>query len=137
MRQRRILVLHSGGMDSTVCLYAAHEAGHEVVSLGIDYGQRLAIEMMFAERHCARLGIRREVVQVHWNKPERDIPLNRAIDAMPASVSPRIPTRPQYCLPGYRLGPCCWPRGRRSADRTKLRRLLRLSRLYERVLRGI
>jgi 7-cyano-7-deazaguanine synthase len=94
MRQRRILVLHSGGMDSTVCLYAAHEAGHEVVSLGIDYGQRLAIEMMFAERHCAHLGIRREVVQVHWNKPERDIPLNRAINAMPASVSPAfLPSR--------------------------------------------
>ena len=75
--RRRVLVLHSGGMDSTVCLFAAHQVGHEVISLGIDYGQRLAIEMMFAERHCAQLGIRREVVRVQWNKPERDIPLGR------------------------------------------------------------
>lgn len=62
--RRRILVLHSGGMDSTVCLYAAHRAGYEVISLGIDYGQRLRVEMMFAEKHCATLGVRRDVIQV-------------------------------------------------------------------------
>jgi 7-cyano-7-deazaguanine synthase len=92
--RRRILVLHSGGMDSTVCLYAAHQAGHEVVSLGVDYGQRLAVEMMFAERHCAHLGVRREVVRVQWNKPDRDIPLDRGTDEMRASVSPAfLPSR--------------------------------------------
>lgn len=85
--RRRILVLHSGGMDSTVCLYAAHEAGHEVIGLGIDYGQRLAVEMMFAEWHCTKLGVRREVVRVQWNKPDRDIPLDREIDEMRASIS--------------------------------------------------
>jgi 7-cyano-7-deazaguanine synthase len=88
------MVLHSGGMDSTVCLYAAHRAGHEVISLGIDYGQRLGVEMMFAERHCAQLGVRREVVRIHWNKPEREIPLDRAVDEMRASISPAfLPSR--------------------------------------------
>lgn len=92
--RRRILVLHSGGMDSTVCLYAAHRAGHEVISLGIDYGQRLSVEMTFADQHCAALGLRREVIRVHWQKPDRDIPLDRNVDDMRASVSPAfLPSR--------------------------------------------
>ena len=91
---RRILVLHSGGMDSTVCLYDAHRAGHEVISLGVDYGQRLGVEMMFAARHCEALGVRREVVQVNWRKPDRDIPLDRPVDEMKRSVSPAfLPAR--------------------------------------------
>jgi len=84
---KRILVLHSGGMDSTVCLYAAHAAGHEVVSLGIDYGQRLGVEMMFAERQCQELGVRREVVRVSWAKPDREIPLKRDVREMRETVS--------------------------------------------------
>ncbi|HEU0134428.1 MAG TPA: 7-cyano-7-deazaguanine synthase, partial [Allosphingosinicella sp.] len=36
---KRVLVLHSGGMDSTTCLYKAHAEGSEVFSLGLDYGQ--------------------------------------------------------------------------------------------------
>lgn len=84
----RVLVLHSGGMDSTTCLFLAHRGGAEVISLGIDYGQRLAVELMFAERQCATLGIKREVVKVAWHKPERVIPLDRSIDEMSATVSP-------------------------------------------------
>lgn len=84
----RVLVLHSGGMDSTTCLYRAHRAGAEVLSLGVDYGQRLAVELLFAERHCEALGVPREVVSVSWRKPAREIPLNRKIEEMGATVSP-------------------------------------------------
>ena len=91
--RKRILVLHSGGMDSTVCLYAAHAEGHEVVSLGVDYGQRLRVEMIFAERQCATLGVRRDVVRVGWAKPDREIPRGREIAEMRETVS-------QAFLPG-------------------------------------
>ncbi len=84
----RVLVLHSGGMDSTTCLYRAHRDGAEVFSLGIDYGQRLAVELLFAQRHCEALGVTRELVNVEWRKPVRDIPLNRSVEEMSASVSP-------------------------------------------------
>lgn len=84
----KILVLHSGGMDSTTCLYAAHKSGAEVYSLGIDYGQRLSVELRYAQYHCDKLGIPREVIQVNWRKPERQIPLNRPIKDMSATVSP-------------------------------------------------
>lgn len=85
---KRILVLHSGGMDSTTCLYKAHSEGAEVFSLGIDYGQRLSVEMIYAARQCEKLGIRRDVVSLRWQKPERHRPLNRSIEDMGRSVSP-------------------------------------------------
>lgn len=90
----RVLVLHSGGMDSTTCLYAAHRDGHEVFSLGVDYGQRLSVELMYAQRQCEALGIHRDVVSVAWHKPEREIPLDRSIEEMRASISPAfLPAR--------------------------------------------
>jgi 7-cyano-7-deazaguanine synthase len=90
----RVLVLHSGGMDSTTCLYKAHRDGAEVFSLGIDYGQSLAVELMFAQRHCDSLGVPREVVKVSWRKPEREIPIGRSVSEMRASISPAfLPAR--------------------------------------------
>lgn len=90
----RVLVLHSGGMDSTTCLYKAHSEGAEVYSLGVNYGQKLAIELMFAQQHCDSLGIPREVIQVSWAKPQRVIPTGRSVDEMRASVSPAfLPSR--------------------------------------------
>ncbi len=84
----KVLVLHSGGMDSTTCLYRAHRAGAEVLSLGIDYGQRLAVELQFAQKQCEALGIPRQVIRVDWRKPERTIPLGRSIEEMATSISP-------------------------------------------------
>lgn len=91
---KRVLILHSGGMDSTTCLYAAKDAGHDVYSLGVDYGQRLAVELMYAQRQCEAIAAPRQVVQVHWAKPERSIPLNRNVAEMPKAVSPAfLPSR--------------------------------------------
>lgn len=83
----RVLVLHSGGMDSTTCLYAAHDAGAEVFSLGVDYGQRLSVELLYAQRQCDALGVPREVVSVSWRKPDRVIPLGRSVEDMRSSIS--------------------------------------------------
>lgn len=76
----KVLVLHSGGMDSTTCLYQALALGHQVVSLGIDYGQRLSVEMLFASEQCKKKGIERQIVNVRWDKPERKIPLDRDVN---------------------------------------------------------
>ncbi|MDQ0462512.1 7-cyano-7-deazaguanine synthase [Caulobacter ginsengisoli] len=84
---KRILILHSGGMDSTTCLYQAVADGAEVFSLGIDYGQRLSVELMYAAQHCTQLGVPREVVSVAWQKPDRDIPLGRDVAEMSKTVS--------------------------------------------------
>lgn len=87
MAKKRIVVLHSGGMDSTVCLYQAAKDGHDVLSLGVDYGQRLSVEKLFAERQCLSRGILREVLNVSWRKPPREIPTDRDIATIKSGVS--------------------------------------------------
>jgi len=41
----RAVVLASGGLDSTVTAALAREAGHELLWLTVDYGQRHAVEV--------------------------------------------------------------------------------------------
>lgn len=85
----KALVLHSGGMDSTLCILLARDQGREVVSLGIDYGQRHRIELEYAARQCERFGVERRLCHVEWHKPpNRTLPTNRSIEEMPKSVSP-------------------------------------------------
>ena len=74
----KVIILHSGGMDSTVCMLLAKEQGHEVLSLGIDYGQQAQIELKYAEKLCKRFTVPRKVIRVHWHKPERNIPTGRS-----------------------------------------------------------
>jgi 7-cyano-7-deazaguanine synthase len=87
MKRKTILVLHSGGLDSTTCLLKAKADGQTVISLGIDYGQKLSIEMLFAKWQCEQHNITRQIIRVNWQKPERTIPLNRSVDEMNRTVS--------------------------------------------------
>ncbi|MCA9541510.1 MAG: 7-cyano-7-deazaguanine synthase, partial [Myxococcales bacterium] len=48
--QETAIVLTSGGLDSTTCLAVAHAAGHRLVALSFDYGQRHAVELKAAAR---------------------------------------------------------------------------------------
>lgn len=82
------LILHSGGLDSSVCVLQAKEQGREILSLGIDYGQRHSIEMKYAARLCKKLSIPRRVVSVRWTKPSRTIPTHRTLEEMRGGVSP-------------------------------------------------
>jgi len=82
------LILHSGGLDSTLCLLKAREANHEVVSLGIDYGQRHRIELEYALDQCRKYGIERRILRIEWDKPIRKIPENRSLDEIKSGVSP-------------------------------------------------
>ncbi len=84
----KAIVLHSGGLDSTLCLLLAREADREVVSLGVDYGQRHRIEMEFALAQCQRFGVQRRVLRVEWDKPVRPIPVGRSPEKIRAEVSP-------------------------------------------------
>ena len=62
----KALVLHSGGIDSSVALVLAiteYGASH-VCSLAIDYGQRHVREMDYAQKFCEVYGIERRVVKL-------------------------------------------------------------------------
>jgi len=86
--KKKAVVLHSGGLDSTVCLMQAIAADREVLSLGIDYGQRHRIELIYAERQCEGLGVPRKLLHVTWDKPERSMPAKRRLEEIRQGVSP-------------------------------------------------
>ena len=84
----KAVVLHSGGLDSTVCLLLARSRGRDAYSFGINYGQRQQIELEFANRQCERFGITRRVVDVGWQKPEIIVPKDRTVAQMKAGIAP-------------------------------------------------
>lgn len=49
---KRAVVLHSGGLDSTVLLWHMTALGYEVLPLSIHYGQRHRTELLSAEQVC-------------------------------------------------------------------------------------
>jgi 7-cyano-7-deazaguanine synthase len=86
--KKKAVVLHSGGLDSTVCVLMAKQQGREVLSLGIDYAQRHRIELEYANNQCKRWDVARKIIRLEWDKPSLKIPLNRRVEQMKASVSP-------------------------------------------------
>ena len=82
MTGNRAIILHSGGLDSTVCLLLAKARGRIPRSLGISYGQRHVVEMEYAEKLCARFGVDRRVIDVNWDTPQITIPKDRTVEEM-------------------------------------------------------
>ena len=61
----KVVVVYSGGLDSTTLLYHLRAEGCELKALSADYGQRhRARELAAAEVICRRLGIERRVVDL-------------------------------------------------------------------------
>src|SRR6186713_2307438 len=54
----------SGGLDSTTLAYELAAAGHELLALSFDYGQRHAKEVEYAARTTAALGAEHHVVDL-------------------------------------------------------------------------
>ena len=58
----RVLVLFSGGIDSSTLLYLARARGLEPMAVSINYGQRHSVELEHAAQHCEQLGIEHQVI---------------------------------------------------------------------------
>lgn len=59
-----VVLLYSGGLDSTVLLYHLRSEGHEVRCLSVDYGQRHARELAAARSICEGLGVEQRLVDL-------------------------------------------------------------------------
>lgn len=68
---KKVLVVLSGGMDSTTLLYTllADLSRENVFAIGFNYGQRHARELEYATRHCAKLSVRYDVVDLRLLAP--------------------------------------------------------------------
>ncbi|PJZ71588.1 7-cyano-7-deazaguanine synthase QueC [Leptospira perolatii] len=56
-KRPKAVVLFSGGLDSTTCLYKAIKDGYNPTALSFDYGQRHKIELKSAKKIAKMLGI--------------------------------------------------------------------------------
>jgi len=61
---KKILVIFSGGLDSTTLLYKLMSDGHLVAAISFDYGQRHNKELEYAGRTCAQLDVEHTVVNL-------------------------------------------------------------------------
>lgn len=59
-----VVLILSGGLDSTVLLYHLLAVGHGIRALSIDYGQRHRKELDFAKASCDRLGVEHRVADL-------------------------------------------------------------------------
>jgi len=60
----RIVVVYSGGLDSTVLLYHLRHEGHNLRALSVDYGQRHRRELDAAAEIAAGLGLEHRIVEL-------------------------------------------------------------------------
>jgi 7-cyano-7-deazaguanine synthase len=58
------LVLFSGGLDSTTCLYIAKEECKEIIALSFDYAQRHRVEISKAKKLAKNLGIIHKMIKI-------------------------------------------------------------------------
>ncbi len=64
-RGKKAIVLFSGGLDSTTCLYWALDQGYTCETLTVSYGQRHVREIESARQITSRLGIRHHLIELH------------------------------------------------------------------------
>lgn len=65
----KTLLIYSGGMDSTTLLYWLQMIGRDVLTLGINYGQKHGKELEYAERLTTRLNIPFKVADLSALRP--------------------------------------------------------------------
>lgn len=65
----KIIVIYSGGLDSTVLLAKLVSEGHEVKALSVDYGQRHKREIESAAKICAELKVEHRIADLSSLKP--------------------------------------------------------------------
>jgi 7-cyano-7-deazaguanine synthase len=61
---KRIVVVFSGGLDSTTLLYHLKASGHEVKALSVDYGQRHSRELQAAAQICEFAEVEHRIVDL-------------------------------------------------------------------------
>ncbi len=64
MERESCLVIFSGGIDSTTCLYWALNKFRRVQAITFDYGQRHSIEVKFARKIAQKLGIKHKIFKI-------------------------------------------------------------------------
>ncbi len=62
--KKRIIVIFSGGMDSTTLVYDLINQGHKVQCLSFNYGQRHKKELEYAAKTCEKLNLKHFIIDL-------------------------------------------------------------------------
>jgi 7-cyano-7-deazaguanine synthase len=84
----KIVTTFSGGLDSTVLLHHLRALGHDVVALSFDYDQRHKIELEYAKRMAAKIGIEHKILPLNLLSV-----LNNSSELLGGAGSPIVPCR--------------------------------------------
>ncbi|MDN5347656.1 MAG: 7-cyano-7-deazaguanine synthase [Clostridia bacterium] len=91
----RVVVVLSGGMDSSTCMGIAHAAGQEIFPLTFIYGQKHAVELEAARKVAAHYGVsgRHKIVDLTGllsgsalTDADKDIPVGRSLAEIGAGI---------------------------------------------------
>lgn len=82
---KKAIVLFSGGLDSTTCLYWALDKGYACEALTVSYGQKHEREVLAAKQIAARLGVKQHCVTLNlpWLASSSLVDKNQAIPDVP------------------------------------------------------
>lgn len=85
MTKKKAIVLFSGGLDSTTCLYWALDKGYACETLTVSYGQRHEREVRSAQTIAQRLGVKQHLVtlQFPWLVSSSLVDKNQTIPDQP------------------------------------------------------
>lgn len=62
----KIILVYSGGLDSTTVLYDLIDRGYEVIAMSVNYGQKHSRELETAKQFCKDLGIKQIMLDLSW-----------------------------------------------------------------------
>ncbi|MGB9613246.1 MAG: 7-cyano-7-deazaguanine synthase QueC [Candidatus Margulisiibacteriota bacterium] len=95
MKQKKAIVLLSGGIDSTTTLYYAKNKGFDCYALTFDYGQRHRKEIIQAKKICQRANISYRLLRIKlpWKGSSLldrrlKIPVHRKLVGVPSTYVP-------------------------------------------------
>lgn len=64
MKKENVVVVFSGGQDSTTCLFWAKEKFNEVIAVSFDYGQKHVKELECARDLCKEYGVEHHIMDL-------------------------------------------------------------------------
>ena len=103
-KNKKAIVLFSGGLDSTTCLYWAMSQGYECEALTVSYGQRHDREVLAAQMIARNLGVKHHLITLNlpWLATSSLVDKNQTIPDVAVENIPKNGVPSTY-VPGRNL----------------------------------